>query len=44
MKTCSKCGKEKALSDFYKDKNCKDGVIRLLKGALHNGRTYCLFR
>jgi hypothetical protein len=30
-KTCSKCGEEKLLTDFYKNKNCKDGYRNVCK-------------
>jgi hypothetical protein len=30
-KTCSKCGVEKPLNDFYKNKNCKDGYRNVCK-------------
>jgi len=30
-KTCSKCGEEKPLADFYKNKNCKDGYRNVCK-------------
>lgn len=42
MKTCTKCGEEKALEDFYRDRRCRDGRRPDCKGCrnLTNSKYY----
>lgn len=37
FKTCSKCGKTLPLTDFYRNKNCRDGHSSACKDCVDKG-------